>query len=379
MSLFDRFTNPVWHLASTLDLDRQRVAALIIVGYAYCREMIRDNLVAPINQINIDHPVRVDSEVIQERLIDEALVGLLRSCDVPKNDSDGKVPGRIVQTLARAWGVFAMVDRNYHRKLAGPETLERSGYSSDCDEARTQVLVKWTEILSISQPDFIAEANRHWFCKEWEGLSAVMISSVLKGFSRVPDDVTLKKARSVAADIPHYRLPAARYAVGMLARGSLSPSESVTQRENRTAGVPQQPIAPKQLDKQAGVPQQKKYAVEEGPDGKATIKLAPDAGPLDFIRAMVVMMQPLLIAKDAEVCRRWVTNMTGTVVYDKWNQIQIDALVRGFERFFWDGEGNNAWLTDLVRKEFPSVKGSRIDVKLTDEIRSVFRKWTTKR
>lgn len=380
MSLFDRFTNPVWHLASTLDVERQRVAALMIVGYAYCREMIRENLVAPINQINIDHPVHVDSESIREKLIDEALVGLLRSCDAPQNDLDGNIPDRIVQNLAGAWGVFAMVDRNHHLKLAGPETLEKSGYSSDSDEARTQVLVKWSEILSVSQPNFVAEANRRWFYKEWDGLSAVMISSVLKGFSRVPDDVTFKKARSIAAGIPDYRLPAARYAVEKLASASLSPAGLVSSGGNSTAGAQHQPMPPKQRDEQGVVPRQRKYGVEEQPDGKAAIKLAPDAGPLDFIRAMVVMMQPRLVAGDAEVCKRWVSAVTGTTAPgSQWNAVQVDALVHGFERFYWDGEGNNAWLTELIRKEYLDVKGSPIDVNLTDEVRTVFRMWTTKR
>jgi hypothetical protein len=139
-------------------------------------------------------------------------------------------------------------------------------------------------------------------------------------------------------------------------------------------------MPPKQRDEQGVVPRQRKYGVEEQPDGKAAIKLAPDAGPLDFIRAMVVMMQPRLVAGDAEVCKRWVSVVTGTTAPgSQWNAVQVDALVHGFERFYWDGEGNNAWLTELLRKEYLDVKGSPIDVNLTDEVRTVFRMWTTKR
>lgn len=380
MNLFDRFTNPVWHLASTLDRERQRVAALIVVGYSCCREMIRDNLVTPISQHNIVNSARLESEGTRERLIDEALVGLLRSCEIPQSDPGENIPDRIVQNLAEVWGLFALADRNHHCKSAGrPETLDKSGYSSDREEARTQVLVKWSEILGVSQPDFAGEANRRWFYEGWDGLSAVMISSVLKAFSRVPDDVLFKKARSVAAAIPDYRLPGARYMVEMLGRATFSPSEVASSRRNSTSVTPQEPMPPKQRHKEAAVPHQRKYGVEEQPSGKAAIKLAPDAGPLDFIRAMVVMMQPRLVAKDAEVCKRWVSIVTGsTAAGSQWSPVHVDALVHGFERFHWDG-GNNAWLTELIRKEYPALKGSPIDVILTDEIRTVFRGWTTKR
>lgn len=379
MSLFDRFTNPVWHLASTLDKDRQRIAALLITGYGACRKTIDESLVAPIESNKILPMPNTLSPEIKVRLIDEALIGLLKSCFVPKSDPGGKVPDRIVASLADVWGLFALADRNYRMKCAQPETLKDSAYSTDPEEARTQVLAKWAEMLGISQPNFVMDANRRWFYKEWGELSAAMIPGFLKGFARTPDEVILKKARSEAANIPEHRIPKARYMVETLARAPLPQPEGGPPLANRHSDVPQRPI-PTPSRVQDDAPQKRLHGVEEQRDGRATINLAPNAGPLDFIRAMVVVMQPHLVARDAEVCKRWASSVTGVnVVQNQWSPAHVDALVRGFERFFWDGNGSEQWLTKLVREEYPEVKGTRIDVTLTDEIRSIFRAWTTKR
>jgi hypothetical protein len=121
--------------------------------------------------------------------------------------------------------MFGLADCNHRLKRAQPETLKGSPYSSDPDEARTQVLVKWAEILGLTQSDFVMDANRHWFLEQWSGMTAAMIAGFLKGFGRTPDEIVLKKARSEAASIPEHRLAKARYMVERLATAPLSPPE----------------------------------------------------------------------------------------------------------------------------------------------------------
>lgn len=376
MSVFDRFTNPVWHAISRLDDRRQRIAAFLITGYGSCRYNVNEYLVAPLNQKGmLQLPIAMSPQT-RERLIDEALVGLLKSCKVPQSDPSGRIPGEVVQNVAEVWGLFALADSNHRLNRAKPDTLKDSLYSSDPDEARTQVLVKWAEILGLNQSDFVMDANRHWFLEQWSSMTAAMIAGFLTGFARTPDEIVLKKARSEAASIPEHRLVKARYMVERLATAPLSPHQGVNPQSQAASTEPRR--VPDFSDRASNViPAQRRYKVEERPDGKATINLAPNAKPLDFIRAMVVMMQPRLVAKDAEVCTRWVSIVTGTAAAgSQWKPAHVDALVNGFERFYWDGEGNNAWLTELIRKEYPEVKGSPIDVKLTDDIRTIFRRWT---
>jgi hypothetical protein len=60
------------------------------------------------------------------------------------------------------------------------------------------------------------------------------------------------------------------------------------------------------------------------------------------------------------------------IIQGKWTPEHVDALVRGMERFLWDGGGSQQMMTEMVRKEYPQVKGTRIDIQLTDEIRARF-------
>lgn len=384
MGIFDRFTNPVWHLVLGLDRDRQRIAALLITGYGACRQTVDETLVMPLERGNA---VRVPSGVSSEkrqRLIDETLIGLLKSCTVPKSDPEGKIPDRIVQSLADVWGLFGLADRNHRIGCAEPKTLKDSAYSSDSDEARTQVLANWAVILGISEPTFITDANKRWFYTGWRDLSAAMIAGFLKGFSRTPDDVLLKKAKNEASNIPQHRLAEARYMVETLGRAPVAPIQGRSGGTNPEPNVPARVSAPPPAAQQQ--PQQELHGVEWHPDGKAVINLSPEAGPLDFIRSMLVVMRPSLLLQHLITAEHWVSGIAKEPIHGgRWSPKHDDILVRGFERFLWEGDANIEADSDLkkirelVRKAYPNIAGSRIDVPLTDDMRRMFRAWFAKK
>lgn len=384
MALFDRFTNPVWHFVSGLDQDRQRIAALLIAGYGACRQTVYDTLVMPLERGNaVQTPSGVSQET-RERLIDETLIGLLKSCNVPKSDPEGKIPDRIVQSLADVWGLFALADRNHRIGCAEPKTLKDSAYSSDTDEARTQVLANWAAILGISEPTFVAEANKRWFYTGWRDLSVAMIGGFLKGFGRTPDDVLLKKAKSEASSIPPHRFAEARYMVETLARAPVASTQGRSEGTDHDSSVPARASAPPPAAHK--LPQQELHWVEWRPDGKAVINLSPEAGPLDFIRSMLVVMRPSLLPQHLKTAEHWVSGIAKEPIHGgRWSSKHDDILVRGFERFLWEGDVNieaDSDLTkirDLVRKTYPNTAGSRIDVPLTDDMRRMFRTWFAKK
>lgn len=384
MGLFDRFTNPVWHFVSGLDRDRQRIAALLIAGYGACRQTVSDTLVMPLERGNAVRMPGGVSQETRERLIDETLVGLLKSCTVPKSDPEGKIPDRIIQSLAEVWGLFALADRNHRIGCAEPKTLKDSPYSSDTDEARTQVLANWAAILGISEPTFVIDANKLWFYTGWGDLSVAMIGGFLKGFGRTPNDVLLKKAKSEAASIPPHRLAEARYMVETLASAPVSSAQGRSAGTDNDLSVPARISAlPPAAHKQ---PQQELHGVEWRPDGKAVINLSPEAGPLDFIRSMLVVMRPSLLPQHLKTAEHWVSGIAKEPIHGgRWSPKHDDILVRGFERFLWEGDANIEADSDLrkirelVRKTYPNVAGSRIDVPLTDDMRRMFRAWFAKK
>ena len=239
MGLFDKFTNPVWHYAVTLDESRRRIAALLITGYPLLRITLKEHLVDPLEGSGlVPQQSRLTAE-IREHLLDEAIVGFLKSCDVPKSDPSGKIPDKVMSTIAEVWGLFSLADRNFRMKCPEPETLEEAAYSRDRDEARTQVLVKWTEILRGLQNNFTAEANKRWFYKAWTELSVTYLSGTIKGFTRTPDEILFKKAKSVSADIPHHRIAKTRSMLEIIAKAPLTSVHGKVAAGERKAEIPQ--------------------------------------------------------------------------------------------------------------------------------------------
>jgi hypothetical protein len=373
MGLFERFINPVWRRVSALDNEHKLVAAFVISGYGALREALKDNLLEPLWKSGLvsQGSVNVDA---RERLIDEAAVGLMKSLDIPESDPNGNIPSRVLPTLPQIWGCFALADRNNRLKCSVPEFLEDSQYSTDTEEARTQVLVEWSKILNSTKPEFIQEANRRWFFKAWAEMSAVYMRGVLKGFGRIPNEVLMKKARSVSQAIPSHRISKALSFIESLGKVPLAP-------EPARSVPPGVAVARREGGAQGNSSEQRLHGVSKHKNGKVDIRLSPEDGPLEVIIAMFVAMQPMIVhGRDAEIWNRWASSVTGKkIIQGNWTPEHIDAFVRGIERFSWDGDGSEQWMTKLVREKYPQVKGTRIDIQLPDEIRARFRDMLTKK
>jgi hypothetical protein len=385
MGFFEKFTNPIWHVVSTLDAKRQVIAAMLIIGYPASRFTVKRDLMVPLEKGGLIPVGHKRAHGAEERLIDEALVGLLKSCSVPENDPSGKYPDRIVAGLADVWGVLALADRNYRLQCTEPTTLDGSQYSRDPDEARAQVLVKWAEILGTTSIDFVTKANRQGFYTEWNALSSVWISGCLQGSARTPDEVILRKARSEAAGIPSHRVPMTRYMLESLAKMPIIPNGAGVERKRPevASGKGQTGSTPQAEELSSD---HRLHGVRRDQDGKAHILLSPDAGPLDFIRSMLVAMRPSLLPHHMKTVDRWVSVVTGKpILHGQWSAEHEDIFVRGFERFLWEGDreveaADTALLKIkmLLRETYPSVAGTRIDVPLTDDMRKMFRSWFAK-
>lgn len=374
MGIFERLTNPVWHRVSALDSDHQLVAAFMITGYGMLRQTLKENLIEPLEKSGLVSQVPLNPDV-REQLIDEAAIGLMKSSRIPESDPSGKIPSRVISTLPQVWGTFALADKSYRSKRTEPQLLKDTQYSEDADEARTQVLVEWSKILHSAQPNFVMEANKRWFFKAWAELTVAYMGGTLKAFGRIPKEVLLKKARSLAGEIPAHRMPKAVSIIENMAKAPL------TLENNRE--VTPKPSILKNDEKNAlsNSSPQRLHGALQHEDGKCDILIAPDAGPLDFIRAMFVAMQPMIVrGKDAAIWEHWASSVTGVrIANGKWEPEHIDAVVRGIERFCWDDSGCQPFITKVVREKYAQVKGTRIDIQLNDEIRARFRDMLTEK
>ena len=221
MGLFERFTNPAWHRVSALDSDHQLIAALMITGYGMLRQTLKENLFEPLEKSGLVSQGSLNPDV-RERLIDEAAIGLMKSLQIPESDPNGKLPRRVISSLPQVWGTFALADKSNRLKHPEPDLLKDTRYSEDADEARTQVLVEWSNILHSAQPNFVMEANKRWFFKAWTELSDAYMGGTLLAFGRVPKEVLLKKARSVSEEIPAHRIPKTISLIEIMAKAPLS-------------------------------------------------------------------------------------------------------------------------------------------------------------
>jgi len=374
MGIYERLTNPVWHRVSALDSDHQLVAAFMITGYGMLRQTLKENLIEPLEKSGLVSQVPLNPDV-REQLIDEAAIGLMKSLRIPESDPSSKIPSRVISTLPQVWGTFALADKSYRSKRTEPQLLKDTQYSEDADEARTQVLVEWSKILRSAQPNFVMEANKRWFFKAWAELTVAYMGGTLKAFGRIPKEVLLKKARSLAGEIPAHRMPKAVSIIEIMAKAPL------TLENNRE--VTQKPSIPKDDEKNAlsNSSPQRLHGALQHEDGKCDILIAPDAGPLDFIRAMFVAMQPMIVrGNDAAIWEHWTSSVTGVrIANGKWEPEHIDAVVRGIERFCWDDSGCQPFITKLVREKYAQVKGTRIDIQLNDDIRARFRDMLTEK
>lgn len=223
MGLLDRFSNPVWYKASKLDKNRQRIVATVIGSYDAFRQLVEQELVRPLESFlkesgNVTRASNNElTASLRTQLIDEASLGLLRCCSCPSDDPDGGLPSVIVQGLPEIWATFLLADMNHRLRRSSPSVLEQVHYSKDPDEARTQVLIKWIEILGVTTPSFVNRLNLGGFASTWHRIAVSFIAGMLKGSSRVPEEVLISKARRVAAGIPPHRESITVYMIERLA------------------------------------------------------------------------------------------------------------------------------------------------------------------
>ncbi|HEX5413653.1 MAG TPA: hypothetical protein VFZ27_17535 [Terriglobia bacterium] len=212
MWLLDRYSNRLWHQASRLDRRRRRTVATTLCAYDFLRQQVEKKLIGPLESYLREHrnPAQAGiglTSAIRSDLVDEALMALLWSCTCPAFDPGLKLPRSLVPHLPEVWGGFILGDVNHRLNRTTPATLGRTGYSEDPAQARRQVLDRWRQILSLSDPDFADRLNAAGFTEAWDWLAQMFIADTLAGMAEIPDRLLFSQARRVAGSTPPHRVP----------------------------------------------------------------------------------------------------------------------------------------------------------------------------
>jgi hypothetical protein len=210
MWLLDRFSNPVWYKASRLDKRRRRSVATTLCAYDFLRQQVEKKLVGPVETYLRENrdPSQAGiglTAAVRTQLVDEALMALLWSCTCPAFDPGLKLPREVVPHLPVVLGSFVLADVNHRLNRSTPTSLDQTGYSEDPAKAHQQVLDRWREILSITDPEFADLVNASGFAEGWDWLAQMFIADTLDGMAAIPDRMLFSQARRVVAAMPPHR------------------------------------------------------------------------------------------------------------------------------------------------------------------------------
>jgi hypothetical protein len=188
--------SPLWAQVHRLPAaDRQSVAALI-VGYDFCRSKVERDLVTPLRAVEGRRPAPLN------QLVDEALLGVLRSSVIPRTGR-GVVPDHLARALPDLLGALACAAASNHAGRSRGRLLEQTGYSFHPGLARRQVLTVWAELAGLT-PEMLDALEAGGFALRWEDLTTSLLEGLLTGLSRAGTDTLLAHAEHVARHQPPY-------------------------------------------------------------------------------------------------------------------------------------------------------------------------------
>src|SRR5919109_4007207 len=142
MGLLNR-VSPLWDQVHGLPPADRKSMATVLVGYDFCRSQVEDALVGPLRSV-----VRKVSPELKAKLVDEALLGVLRSSVIPRR-GHGVVPDHVARALPDLVGTLACAAASHQAGQFRGHILEESGYSDDTAVAGRQVLAVWGELAGL--------------------------------------------------------------------------------------------------------------------------------------------------------------------------------------------------------------------------------------
>lgn len=214
MSLLRRPGNRLWSQVERLHPEQRLFLAILVSGYDFCRQAVMKDLVTPLSGALVEGLAgsrRALSPSQTARLVDTALLGILRSSAIPR-DGRGIIPDHLAHRLPELLGVLACADANHREGRDGPSILSETAYSTNPQTAQAQVLAAWGELLGLPER-LILGIGLSGFSDRWTAFTTSLLEGMLTGISRLGSADVLAKGRSAVSALEPHLQP---YVTGMV-------------------------------------------------------------------------------------------------------------------------------------------------------------------
>jgi len=374
VALLDVLFNRLWHRVSQLSPDKQRDFAIVIGLYDFSRQSVSREFLSPLcsrmarSYANIPR----EGDVLFERLLDESVIAVLRSCTPPDYRFGVKLTYCSVTGLPEVLGVFALCDANHRAGRSEATVLKETRYSSDPDEARTQLMMTWMRLCGIADPRFVRDASDGHALEIWQTMTGSLIAGALRGIDRSPDTLLLSKGKQLADSTPPHR----RQHVDLLIQRLASATKPV-EHSPKTVADERQTTTRQPLTGPRPAPF---VHPEFQSDGRAVLRVPADANLATLLQQMIVVFRRQMTPEDNQIAAEWVALIGAKpITGGRWEREHEEAFVRGFERMLWEGDLESGELGEAlagIRKDYrdlyPRIEGTALDVDVPLAMRKLY-------
>ncbi len=211
LGFFGKTTDPLWSKIELLQVEERWDICLVLGTCGFVREMTGQRLIGQLEEVlglpairricSSGIPSLPFSASLRTRLVDQALIASLR-CTPPDRLPAGVLRFLTPEQFIDMLGFVSLEAINARDNRPGPCTLAETGFTSDPDEARTQLLMRVIKILGIDSPSMVAVLSETGFAPAWSDLVSSCVRGVLVGASRIEPESTFAKGKELCRSLP---------------------------------------------------------------------------------------------------------------------------------------------------------------------------------
>ena len=216
MGLVDNLSNPIWSKVSKLPMEKQFSFSIVVNCYSFMRWKFREDITELINKAGQKGIGNASGRKIHasqlaedqmEQLINSFSLGVLSSQRIIGDDSSNKLKYFPPDMLVNMLIILFQMDEKYHTRINRSINHNDNPYSKNSDEARTQVIASWIEVLKINDPEFPRAIYLSGFLSVWDDTVLALISGMLIADARTSNADIISRAKTECGNMPSHIRP----------------------------------------------------------------------------------------------------------------------------------------------------------------------------